>query len=103
MAEPMRVRATKNGDLVEVKILMKHEMTSRLKWDISGNLILPHFIQTIRGTCNDKPVLLVHFGGSVSRDPYFAFKFKGGQSGDKVSITWIDTEGDTRTDETLIA
>lgn len=103
MAEPMRVRATKNGDLVEVKILMKHEMTSRLKWDIGGHLILPHFIQTIRGTCNDKPVLYVHFGGSVSRDPYFAFKFKGGQQGDKIVITWIDTEGDTRTDETLVA
>ena len=103
MAEPMRVRATKNGDLVDVKILMKHEMTSRLKWVIGGHLILPHFIQTIRGTCNGKPILYVHFGGSVSRDPYFAFKFKGGQPGDKIVITWVDTEGDTRTDETLVS
>lgn len=103
MAEPMRVRATQNGDLVEVKILIKHEMTSRLKWDIGGHLILPHFIQTIRGTCNNKPILYAHFGGSVSKDPYFAFKFKGGQLGDKVVISWIDTEGDTRSDETLVA
>lgn len=103
MAEPMRVRATRNGDLVEVKILMKHEMTSRLKWDIGGHLILPHYIQTIRGTCNGRPVLYMHFGGSVSKDPYFAFKFSGGQQGDKVVISWVDTEGDTRTDETLVA
>ena len=103
MAEPMRVRATRNGDLVEVKILIKHEMTSRLKWDIGGHLILPHYIQTIRGTCNNKPILYVHFGGSISKDPYFSFKFKGGQQGDKIVISWIDTEGDTRSDETLVA
>lgn len=103
MADPMRVRATQNGGLVEVKILMKHEMTSRLKWDIGGHLILPHYIQTIRGTCNDKPILHAHFGGSVSKDPYLAFKFRGGKQGDKIVISWLDTEGDTRTDETLVA
>jgi sulfur-oxidizing protein SoxZ len=47
-------------------------------------------------------VLHVHFGGSVARDPYFSFKFKGGKVGDKVEITWVDTEGDSRTDTTLI-
>jgi len=47
-------------------------------------------------------VLHVHFGGSVARDPYFSFKFKGGNVGDTVEISWVDTEGDTRTDTTLI-
>ncbi len=102
MAEPMRVRALKNGEWVEVKLLMKHRMLSRLSWDTGGHLILPHFIQTIRGTCNGKPILHVHFGGSVSRDPYFSFKFKGGKAGDRVTITWVDTENDTRTDEAII-
>ena len=102
MAEPMRVRAVLTGNVVEVKILMKHRMLSRLSWDPSGKLILPHFIQTVRGSCNGKPVLHVHFGGSVARDPYFSFRFKGGKRGDKVEITWVDTEGDTRTDEATI-
>ncbi|MGB4347476.1 MAG: thiosulfate oxidation carrier complex protein SoxZ [Burkholderiaceae bacterium] len=102
MGEPMRVRASKTGELVEVKILMKHRMISRLSWDTSGHLNLPHFIQTVRGTCNDQPILHVHFGGSVARDPYFSFKFKGGQVGDRVVISWVDTEGDTRSDEALV-
>ena len=102
MGDPMRVRAVHTSGVVEVKVLMKHRMLSRLSWSPEGQLILPHFIQTLRGTCNGRPVLHVHFGGSVSRDPYFAFKFKGGQKGDRVVITWIDTEGDTRTDETLV-
>ena len=102
MGEPMRVRAVKNGQFVEVKVLMKHRMLSRLSWGTDGRLILPHFIQTVRGTCNGRPVLHVHFGGSVARDPYFSFKFRGGKVGDKIVISWVDTEGDTRTDETVV-
>lgn len=103
MAEPMRVRAVQNGEWTEVKILMKHRMLSRLGWDTSGKLVGPHFIQTLRGTCNGQPVLHVNFGISVSRDPYFAFRFKGGKPGDKIVITWVDNTNDSRTDETVIA
>jgi len=38
----------------------------------------------------------------AARDPYFSFKFKGGKVGDKIVVSWTDTEGDTRTDETLV-
>jgi sulfur-oxidizing protein SoxZ len=102
MGEPMRVRAVQNGEWTEVRILMKHIMLSRLTWDKTGKLIRAHFIQTVRGTCNGKPVLHVNFGGSVARDPYFSFKFRGGKPGDKVAITWVDTENDSRTDEAII-
>ena len=37
----------------------------------------------------------------VSKDPYLAFKFKGGAKGDKISVTWTDNKGDTRTDKTI--
>lgn len=103
MGEPMRVRAVQNGEWTEVRILMKHIMLSRLTWDKTGKLIRAHFIQTVRGTCNGRPVLHVNFGGSVARDPYFSFKFKGGKPGDMVAITWVDTENDSRTDEAIIA
>jgi len=101
-AEPMRVRAVQDGELIEVKILMKHRMLSRLSWNSRGQFILPHFIQTVRGYCNDKQVLYVHFGGSVARDPYFSFRFRDGKKGDRIVISWIDTEGVTRTDETIV-
>ncbi|MDE1935788.1 thiosulfate oxidation carrier complex protein SoxZ, partial [Bradyrhizobium sp.] len=35
--------------------------------------------------------------------PYLAFKVKGGKSGDKVSISWKDSSGDTRTDEATVS
>jgi len=39
----------------------------------------------------------------VSKDPFLNFKFKGGNKGDKVSVTWTDNHNDTRTDSATIA
>jgi sulfur-oxidizing protein SoxZ len=43
------------------------------------------------------------WGPSVSKNPYFAFKFRGGKAGDKVALDWIDNRNETRSDETTIA
>jgi sulfur-oxidizing protein SoxZ len=47
-------------------------------------------------------VLNCEFGPSVSKNPYLAFKFKGGAKGDKITVSWKDTKGDSRTDEATI-
>jgi sulfur-oxidizing protein SoxZ len=47
-------------------------------------------------------VLTSDFGPSVSKNPYLAFKFKGGAKGEKVTVTWKDNKGDSRTDEAAI-
>lgn len=103
MADPMRIRAAANGDIVEVKVLMRHDMETGQRKDASGKIMPAHFIQNLTAKCNDKVVLNAQFGPSVSKDPFLAFKFKGGAKGDKVSVTWMDNKGDTRTDEATIS
>jgi sulfur-oxidizing protein SoxZ len=103
MANPMRIRANLTGDVVEVKVLMRHDMETGQRKDASGKAIPPHFIQTLVAKCNDKVVLDAQMGTSVSKDPFLSFKFKGGAKGDKITITWTDNKGDTRTDEAAIA
>ena len=103
MADPMRIRASANGDVVEVKVLMRHDMETGQRKDSAGKIIPAHFIQKLVAKWNDKVVLDAQFGPSVSKDPFLAFKFKGGAKGDKVAITWTDNKGDTRTDEGTIA
>ena len=39
----------------------------------------------------------------MGRSTFLQFRFKGAKAGDKVSVTWTDNSGDTRTDETVIA
>lgn len=103
MADPMRIRANASGDVVEVKILMRHDMETGQRKDSNGKVVPAHFIKTLVAKCNDKVVLDAVMGTSVSKDPFLSFKFKGGAKGDKVAVTWVDSKGDTRTDETTIS
>ena len=39
---------------------------------------------------------------SIAANPFTVFKFTGGAKGDPVKVTWIDSRGDTRSDEVAI-
>ncbi len=102
MADPMKIRASLQGDVVEVKVLMAHEMETGQRKDASGAVIPAHYIQSVTAECNGKTVMTAEWGPAVSKNPYVSFKFKGGAKGDKIKITWVDNKGETRTDESVI-
>ncbi len=102
MADPMRVRATENNGIVDVKILMKHEMESGQRKDSSGKLIPAWFINSVNVKAQGKEVFVAEFGSAVSKDPFMNFKYKGSK-GDKLTVSWLDTRGDRRTDEITVS
>jgi sulfur-oxidizing protein SoxZ len=99
----MRIRATEQPDGVEVRVLMSHEMETGQRKDAKGQVIPAWFIQHVDVTCAGRSVLTAQWGTAVSKNPFLAFKFKGGQKGDKIVITWVDNRGETRTDEATVA
>jgi sulfur-oxidizing protein SoxZ len=103
MADPMKIRAQMQGDKVEVKVLMAHEMETGFRKDSSGKPIPAWFIQNVTATCNGKTVLAAEWGPAVSKNPFLAFRFSGAKPGDKVTISWVDNHGDRRTDEATIS
>ena len=103
MPDPMKIRANLVGDSTEVKVLMMHEMETGQRKDSQGKTIPAWFIETVTATWNGKTVLSAQWGPAVAKNPFIAFKFKGGAKGDKVRITWTDNHNDTRTDEATIA
>lgn len=102
MADPMKIRATLQGDKTEVKVLMSHEMETGQRKDSKGQVIPAWFIQNVTVAHNGKTVLSAQWGPAVSKNPYLAFKFKGGAKGDKITVSWEDNKGDKRTDEAAI-
>jgi sulfur-oxidizing protein SoxZ len=102
MAEPMKIRATLQGDVADVRVLMAHPMETGQRKDAAGKVVPLHFIQTITAQLNGKTVFSADISQAVSRNPVFAFKVKGAKAGDKLSITWQDNQGDKRTDEVVI-
>jgi len=103
MADPMKIRANLVGDSTEVKVLMAHEMETGQRKDAQGKTIPAWHITNVTATYNGKTVLSAQWGPAVAKNPFMSFKFKGGQKGDKVQVSWIDNRGDKRTDEATIA
>jgi len=102
MADPMKIRATLQGDVADVRVLMAHPMETGQRKDAAGKLVPLHFIQTITAQLNGKTVFSADISQAVSRNPVFAFKVKGAKAGDKLSVTWQDNMGEKRTDEVVI-
>jgi sulfur-oxidizing protein SoxZ len=102
MADPMKIRATLQGDVADVRVLMAHPLETGQRKDASGNVVPLHFIQTITAQLNGKTVFAADVSQAVSRNPVFAFKVKGAKAGDKLTITWTDNKGDKRTDEVAV-
>ncbi len=103
MGNPMKIRAATKDGVTEVKVLMSHEMETGQRKDAAGAIVPAWFITELSAKHIDKVVLAAEFGPSVSKNPYLAFKFKGGAKGDKVVVSWKDNKGDSRTDEAAIA
>jgi sulfur-oxidizing protein SoxZ len=99
MADPMKIRATLQGDVADVRVLMAHPMETGQRKDASGKVVPLHYIQTISAQLNGKTVFQADISQAISRNPVFAFKVKGAKAGDKLAITWQDNTGDKRTDE----
>ena len=102
-ANPMKIRANNKDGVTEVKVLISHEMETGQRKDASGAIVPAWFITELTTKHNDRVVLGAEFGTAVSKNPYLAFRFKGGAKGDKVAVTWKDNKGETRTDEAAIA
>ena len=103
MGDPMRIRAQIKDGVTDVRVLMAHPMETGLRKDSAGKIIPAHFINDVKATSGGRTVLTAKWGQAISQNPFLEFRFKGAKPGDKVTITWTDNTGDTRTDEAVIS
>jgi len=102
MADPMRIRAKIEDGHCVVRVLMSHEMETGLRKDAAGKLVPAHFIYRVTANLNGRPVFSAQWGPAVSKNPVLQFSFTGARAGDRIQITWVDTRGETRTDEAVV-
>ncbi len=88
----IRVKRTKGS--TQVRTLIAHPMETGRRIDqFSGSVIPMHFIARLSVKHNQNIVATCHLGPGISKDPYFAFNFRGGAPGDTVTISWVDNLG----------
>ena len=103
MADPMRIRAQAAGSGATVRVLMSHEMETGQRKDAAGKTIPAWHITEVTASLNGKQVLAAEWGPAVSKNPFLQFNVKGAKAGDKISVTWKDNKGDSRTVEAVVS
>ena len=103
MADPMRIRAQVAGNNATVRVLMAHEMETGQRKDATGKTIPAWHITDISASHNGKAVLTAEWGPAVAKNPFLQFTVKGAKAGDKISVTWKDNKGESRTDEASVS
>jgi sulfur-oxidizing protein SoxZ len=99
----IKIRMKRLEEGTQIRTLISHPMeTGRNKDPKTGKLIPAHFIQELFVTHNGKIVVSSSLGAGVSKDPYFAFLLKGGEAGDKITVSWRDNLGNSDIEEKLI-
>jgi sulfur-oxidizing protein SoxZ len=99
----MKMRATAQDGVTEIRVLMAHPMETGQRKDASGKLVPMHFIQNVTVKLNGKTVVEAQISQAVSRNPVFSFRVKGGAKGDKVEVSWLDNKGETNSTEASVA
>ena len=104
MGNPMKIRAASKDGVTEVKVLMNHVMETGLRKDASGALIPALFITEVTAKLNDKVVMQAQWGQARwRRTRTWPSRSRAARPGDKVSISWTDGSGDSRTDEATVS
>ncbi len=103
MSDPMRIRLQSQAGVTTVKVLMSHEMESGQRKGDDGKIVPLWNIQDVSATLNGKVVMTAECGGGISKNPFLQFAVKGTKTGDKISLTWRDNRGDSRTDEVIVS
>ena len=99
----IKIRAKAKGGVTTVKSLMSHPMETGLRKDSkTGKKIPAHHITEVTAEHNGNLVMTANWGVAISKNPYLSFKFKGGASGDKIKITWLDNMGESDSAEAAI-
>jgi sulfur-oxidizing protein SoxZ len=99
----IKAKAKLSGDIVDVKVLMKHPMETGQRVDSKTKEKIPaHHINEVDCTWNGEVVFHANLGPAVSKNPYLSFKLKGPKAGDTLQLSSIDNKGETDSGEVAV-
>jgi len=95
----MKVKAKEKDGIVKVKVLAKHQNIGPEEGEKKKKEA--NFITSVVAKVGDKIVYELSGSGFMSKNPLYKFKYKG-KKGDKISVTWTDLKGETKTKEKAV-
>jgi sulfur-oxidizing protein SoxZ len=100
--DPIRIRAQAKDGGTDIHVLMPHPMETGFRKDEGGEFITAHYITDVEILVAGRTVLKATLSRAVSEDPLLFFRIKGGQPNEPVRVSWVDSWGERRVDESVI-
>lgn len=98
----IRIQAKTEGDMVTVRAMINHTMETGRRKLPDGSIIPAHYIREVRAMTNGRVVFDADWGPGISRNPLLIFRYRGGKAGDALTLSWIDSEGESDHIETRV-
>ncbi|MBL8515883.1 MAG: thiosulfate oxidation carrier complex protein SoxZ [Betaproteobacteria bacterium] len=93
MTARLRVPDTaRPGDIVEVRLLIQHDMETGFRRDMQGRAVPMNVITEVRARYGESEVFRAELGSGVSANPYLAFPVRALKTGE-IRIEWVDSAG----------
>lgn len=80
------------GDVVDVRLLIQHDMETGFRRDTQGRAVPMNVITEVRVRFGDVEVFRAELGSGISANPYLSFPLRAQQSGE-IRVEWVDTAG----------
>ncbi|MGR9013479.1 MAG: thiosulfate oxidation carrier complex protein SoxZ [Gammaproteobacteria bacterium] len=94
----IKIRTKRMDGKMQIRMLIAHPMEHGRNRDAKTNELIPaHFIRKLTVKLNKNIIITGNTGANISKDPFFVFMLKGGNVGDKITISWLDNLGNKDT------
>lgn len=90
-------KSAKQGEVIEIKTLISHDMESGRRKDKKGELIPRKIINRFECRFGGEVVFAADWQPAISANPYMAFHYKAEKSGE-MEFKWIDDDGTVYTE-----
>lgn len=97
-----KIKIKKAGEAHDVLCLVKHPMETGLRKDKEGNVIPAHHITVMTFALNGQEVGQANLGSGVSKNPLTGIRLLNARSGDKVTVSWVDNQGQGESAEATV-
>jgi sulfur-oxidizing protein SoxZ len=83
----------RHGELVEIRLLIRHPMETGFRYDNVGQSIPKNVINQLICHYNGAEVLRAEFSSGIAANPYLSFYIRAEQSGE-IEVSWQDDAGE---------
>ncbi len=99
----IKIRTKRQDEKTQIRMLIAHPMEHGRNRDAKTHALIPaHFIQELTVKLNKTLIITAKTGAGIAKDPFFAFMLRGGNIGDKLTVSWLDNLGNKETQVHII-